>query len=634
MFGIDDILSKENQEQALEAFRTKRDGAGPDGLRVSEFEEYWKANHELIEQQIREGSYAPGIVKTFEVGTRSGKQREIASINVLDRFVEKLIQQQLQNSIDPLLLSHCFAYREGKGALDAAIAIRDYALAGKLYLCELDIRDYFGSIHLGRMRKLMSEVLDAEVVDLVRGFLTRNVEKDGKIHRMEKGILQGSSLSPALANLYLLSFDQKMEDVGLCWARFSDNIYVCCATTDEAQEVYTSLRDELGSVHQLGVNKKKSGIYEATSRRVLGYDLIKRSGGGIEVRKHSYKPTHIQRSWSQSALKKQHGAYHIVQDGVINRKDYSLLFENEEEKHYIPVGVTDQLNIYGNVTIAPAALSTITREGIRVAYLDQYGTLMGTYVPESHGRAADVFLKQCLLYNDESQRLNVARMLEMAGMHNMRENLRYYQRRKKRDLAQHVAYISACIAEANECKDIGSLVLIEARARKKYYEGFSVIVSNAGFGFTRRTRRPPKDPCNAMISFGNTVLYNMLLQIIWKTSLDPKIGVVHATNRRNYSLNLDFADLFKPVVVDRVIFSLVNRREMRNDLHFEKASGGGVFLTPVGKRMFLEGIEQKLDSRVGGKLGVVTYRKLMADEVLAFQRLVRDGEAYKPYKYY
>lgn len=634
MFKMDELLSKNNQERALASFREKKDGAGPDGLRVSELDEYWKANREVVLSQLHEGTYKPGIVRCFEVTGRSGKQRDIASINVVDRFVEKLIQLKLRRYLDPMFLPHSFAYQEGKGTVDAAMLVRDYVSEWYEYLCELDIKDYFTSIHLGRLRKIMRERLDEEVVSLIWTFLTREVEREGKISRIERGLLQGSSISPALSNLYLHAFDTYMEDQELKWLRFCDNIYVCCKTTEEASSIYERLRDELGQKHQLALNKKKSGVYRAMGRRVLGYDLVDAGDGKIEVRKHAYKPTRVQRKWTSSVVRKSSGAYQIVQDGVINRKDYSLLFENEEEKHHIPVGVTDQLNIYGSVTVAPAALRTITKEGIRIAYMDEYGDLMGTYVPAAHGKAADVFLKQCLLYQDVALRLDTARRFEIAGIHNMRENLRYYLRRGKDALAEHVQQLSACSKDANEGKSVDDLMLVEARARKCYYEGFSLVVGGTGFEFEQRTKRPPRDPCNALISFGNTVLYNIMLQMIWKTSLDPKIGVVHATNRRNYSLNLDFADLFKPMVVDRVIFSMINRREIKPDDHFCTTDSGGVLLNAEGKRIFLDRLEQKLDSRASGKGAPTTYRQIMFKEVSVFQKLVREGETYKPYKYY
>ena len=634
MFDIDELLSRRNQEHALESFREKRDGAGPDGLRVSELDNYWRANHDLVLQQIREGSYRPGIVRCFELSSRSGKQRQIANINVVDRFVEKLIQLKLRRYVEPMFLPRSFAYQEGKGILDAAMLVRDYVSHGKRFLCELDIKDYFGSIDLGRLHKILRGLMDPDVTALIWVFLTREIEREGKIERISRGLLQGSSISPALANLYLHGFDQELDEMGASWMRFSDNIYVCCETSDKASQMYTLLRDKLGQIHQLALNKKKSGVYRALERRILGYDLSEAPGGAIEIRKHTYLRTHVQAYWATSVVEKSHGSYHIVQDGVLNRKDYSLLFENEDEKHHIPVGVTEQLNVYGNVTVSPDALATLSKAGIRIAYLDEYGSLIGTYVPESHGKAADVFLRQCALYNDPARRLDMARRFQLAAIHNMRENLRYYLRRGREELDEHVTYLSACAKEANECKDLDSLMLIEARAKRRYYNGFSIIVEKAGFAFAQRTKRPPKDPCNAMISFGNVVLYNVFLQMIWKTSLDPKIGVVHATNRRSFSLNLDFADLFKPVVVDRVIFSLANRHEIKSDVHFRVVKSGGVMLNADGKRLFIDRMEQKLDARAAGKGKGVGYRQVMAEEVAAFQRLVRNGEIYKPYKYY
>lgn len=119
--------------------------------------------------------------------------------------------------------------------------------------------------------------------------------------------------------------------------------------------------------------------------------------------------------------------------------------------------------------------------------------------------------------------------------------------------------MTLAIGEINECRDVDGLMLIEARCRQQYYQSFNTILNSTDFQFTKRSRRPPKDPINALISFGNTILYNRFQQIIWKTALDSRIGVLHAANRRHYSLNLDFADVFKPIIVDKLVFSLINK---------------------------------------------------------------------------
>ena len=183
-------------------------------------------------------------------------------------------------------------------------------------------------------------------------------------------------------------------------------------------------------------------------------------------------------------------------------------------------------------------------------------------------------------------------------------------------------------------KKVEELMLIEAKARHLYYTSFNVILKQEGFFFEKRTRRPPVDAINAMISFGNTLLYNFVLQAIWKTALDPRIGIIHATTNRNFSLNLDFADLFKPVIVDRVIFSLINLLQLQPTLHFEEKESGAVYLNKEGKRIFIKVFEDKMSDKI--KIGerMYTYKQIIEEEIRKFQRYIVKGEKYKPYKYW
>ena len=144
---------------------------------------------------------------------------------------------------------------------------------------------------------------------------------------------------------------------------------------------------------------------------------------------------------------------------------------------------------------------------------------------------------------------------------------------------------------------------------------------------------PPEDELNALISFGNTLLYNQILQMIQKTTLDPRIGIVHAANRRSTTLNLDFADLFKPIIVDRVIFSLINKYQIKKNRHFEKHENG-IYLNKEGKKIFLENFEAKMEQHLVIKGKEYTYKQLILSEVRSYQRYVTNNEKYRPYKYY
>lgn len=151
-------------------------------------------------------------------------------------------------------------------------------------------------------------------------------------------------------------------------------------------------------------------------------------------------------------------------------------------------------------------------------------------------------------------------------------------------------------------------MLIEAKARQLYYASFNGILENPDFLYEKRTKRPPEDAINACISFGNTLLYNTFLNIIWKKGLDPRFGVVHATNRRSQSLNLDFADF--------------------------EISNMGVYLSKEGKNIFLQMYEEKLKSKITVKGKEISYYQLLEREVQSYKNFLLRDESYKPYKYY
>lgn len=202
------------------------------------------------------------------------------------------------------------------------------------------------------------------------------------------------------------------------------------------------------------------------------------------------------------------------------------------------------------------------------------------------------------MYEDVAARLDLARKLEIAGISNLRANLRYYHRRKGRTaLKEAIEYLSGLIQKMNEAKDVNQLMTIEAQARQHYYRCFNWILEDEDFVFEKRTRRPPEDPLNAMISFGNTLLYQKIANEINRTSLDIRIGIVHAAGSRPESLNLDLADLFKPIIVDRTLFTLINRN-MLDAEDFVEVEKNGIYLSGKGKKQFIQEFERKLYQKI------------------------------------
>lgn len=632
MFTIDEMLSEQNQKEAMDHFKTKREQYGKENDIVSDLEADWMLNRDRIADEIRNGLYKSGVIKIVEIMSKTGKKRKISILNTMDRYIARMLAQKLKQYICPEFCQNSYAYQEGKSILDAVNMAKEYIDSGGCWMVEIDLKDYFDTIPLELMMdQITKRINDSSVCALIRSFLYCKVLEDGNIQERRRGIITGNPISPILSNLYLHEVDLYLQKKGYQWIRFADNINIYTRSIQEAQRIFDEvmlLLDQKG----LEINIIKSGVYSPFERRLLGYDFIKRKKH-TEVRRHIYQPIRTYYNWHPSALTQINKEYHILQEGILNKKDYSILFENQEHKYYIPVEVTEQLNLYSDITISASARKLLSQKGIRLAFMDSFGEIVGYYMPQKNSGTAKILLKQCSFYEDEKKHLEMARKLEISGLHNMRANFRYYKKKGK-DFDLEINILTSCIAEMTKAASIQELMLIEARARQMYYAGFNKIIENKDFFFEKRSRRPPLDAINAMISFGNALLYNFFIQSISRTSLDLRIGVVHAANRRVHSLNLDFADLFKPVISDRVIFSIINRKQLCLEDHFERTKSGGIYLNNVGKEIFLDVYEKKLQERVvvGGKS--YTYRQQMDYEVRKFFRYIVYDEAYKPYKYY
>lgn len=243
---------------------------------------------------------------------------------------------------------------------------------------------------------------------------------------------------------------------------------------------------------------------------------------------------------------------------------------------------------------------------------NKYGNLIGNFVAASHYLTSEMFLKQVRIYNDDSKRLEIAKNIICAAIHNMRSNLRYYNKiRHSEKLTELITKMSDNISLAKATNNINEMMMVEARNRQQYYQSFNEIVQSEDFTFRIRTKRPPKDEINAMISFGNVCLYRRIATEIYKHQIDIRIGFLHSTNRRAESLNLDIAELFKPIIVDRTIFTLINKGMISKNGDFEETDNEGVYLSKSGKRVFLQEYQNKLYQKLTYNEQQMTYDTLI-----------------------
>jgi CRISPR-associated protein Cas1 len=241
-----------------------------------------------------------------------------------------------------------------------------------------------------------------------------------------------------------------------------------------------------------------------------------------------------------------------------------------------------------------------------------------------------MILKQAEHYIDPGKRISIARKFVKGASQNMLQVIRYYRNRGK-ELTETEDAILELANNIQGCNTIEELMAIEGNIREYYYGAFDIIIDNPDFVFEKRSKRPPKNYLNTLISFGNSMMYTVALSEIYKTHLDPRIGFLHATNFRRFTLNLDVAEIFKPIIVDRLIFTLV-KKNMITEGDFEKTTKG-ILLTEKGRMVFLQQFEDKLKTTIKYKeLGRnVSYRRLVRLELYKLEKHLIGESEYIPY---
>lgn len=320
--------------------------------------------------------------------------------------------------------------------------------------------------------------------------------------------------------------------------------------------------------------------------------------------------------------------YYIFSNGRVRRKDNTVYFEDElENKKGLPVENIERMHLFGEIDLNTKFFNYISRYGILVNFYNYYGFYSGTYYPRKKNISGILVVKQASFYSNMDKRLILAKNFIDSAIHHILRNIRRHE--KVPD--ELIGKIKEERENVNDAKFIPELMGAEGRARKIYYECLQYILKN-DFGFSNRNRRPPKDPLNALISFGNSIMYTAILGEMYQTQLDPTISFLHEPSTKRFSLILDISEIFKPLIIDSIIFSSIN-----NKIIIEKdfsLNQGVCFLNEDGKKKFLREFEKKMATTIKHrKLNRnISYRSLIKLECYKLIKHFIEDEKYRPLK--
>lgn len=324
-------------------------------------------------------------------------------------------------------------------------------------------------------------------------------------------------------------------------------------------------------------------------------------------------------------------SYYLYKSGRLQRKDNTLkIVYKDNTKKSIPVERVDDIYVMTEFDFNTSLLNFLSQFGINIHFFNYYGFYTGTYYPKELLVSGKLLIKQVEHYNDKEKRLNIAKAFIEAASYNIYRNLTYYNNRGK-DLKDYMKEIDFLRKQIKLCKDVPELMGIEGNIRKVYYDSWNIII-NQDIAFEKRVKNPPDNAINSLISYVNTIIYTRVLSEIYKTQLNPTISYLHEPSERRFSLCLDIAEIFKPIIADRLIFSMLNKRQI-TEKDFEEGLNF-TYIKDEARKNITREIDLRLQTKIKHKKldREVSYEYLMRLEVYKLIKHLLEDEEYEGFK--
>jgi len=316
-----------------------------------------------------------------------------------------------------------------------------------------------------------------------------------------------------------------------------------------------------------------------------------------------------------------------------------VVLQDDKTLGRFPLHTLEGILYFGYKGASPALMGACAKNEIGLCFLTPNGRFLARVCGETRGNVL-LRKKQYAVAENEAESCLIARNMIAGKL----TNARWVLERATRDHAlrvdvERLKVVSAALADsaklAADTEKPDMLRGIEGEAATRYFGVFDELIlqSKDDFSFKTRSRRPPLDNMNAMLSFAYAILANDCAAALESVGLDPYVGFLHGDRPGRTSLALDIMEELRPCFADRFALSCVNTRVLRPE-HFEKSESGAVTMTDAGRRAFLAAYQEKKREQIthpflGEKLpwGLVPY----VQALLLARYLRGDLDAYPPF---
>jgi CRISPR-associated endonuclease Cas1/group II intron reverse transcriptase/maturase len=612
--------------------------AGIDDITVDLFAS--DLNHQLrvLLRQLQQDSYNPSPAKGFYVAKKNGGKRLIGISTVRDRIVQRLILEELYFPLEDTFLDCSYAYRPGRNIQQAVQHLYSYYRYQPKWIIKADIADFFDNISWALLLTILEGLqLEISLLQLIEAQLKSGIIINGQHLNPGKGVLQGGVLSGALANLYLTEFDRKCLKNGINLVRYGDDFVIACNSFAEANRILDKITAWLGEVY-LTIQNDKTDIFTPGDEFIfLDYRFAKgevyappppppkRQGewvvndSGTPYFRPKQRPLKFKSRPPKACDLSKPLAYprapisHFWQDfmstlyvtdqgSYLNVKNQQFhVYYQRELKIKVPVNRVSSIVLFGCCNVSHGAVSMALRRRIPIMYLSQKGRYFGRLQTEGQAKVEYLARQVECSQNPEFTRRQ-AEAIVKAKLHNSRILLmRLNRRRKSKDvdktiIKKAVNELEVLMSKLSFADNMDMLRGYEGRAATVYFQALGSLFSGS-FTFEKRTKRPPTDPINSMLSLGYTLLSQNVFSFVQTIGLHTHFGNLHVPRDNHPALVSDLVEEWR-VSIDSLVVYLVNSQIFEIDDFTYPDERKGVYFQPHALKKFLKHWEEKLQSEL------------------------------------
>lgn len=535
---------------------------------------------ENLMNEIKENRYQPCPNTAFIIKKKGAGERLVEQLSFKDLIVQQYLLKTISPIFERFFEPESIGYRKGVSRETAIATVQSAIAQGYQYVIESDIEDFFPSIDLEILSRLLDFYLpknDTIIRDLLLKSIRNGYVLNGRFHNRTKGLAQGSPLSPILANLYLDSFDEKIKQWNVKLIRYADDFIVLTKTKSDAENILSQTETYLSELG-LKLNKAKTAIKPIQQGFSFLGIRFERSEIKVEPEaefRRLKKPLYITEPYYFLSINGD--AVNIIKDRVVVET--------------IPLRRISEIMVMEKSVFSTALVRKCTDYNIPITITLNTGYYITTIKPDSKNYY-DIAFEHAKRYYALTDTEYLCLAKEFAS-NKIKNYLPLFRQKYEPGLNVFIKELEITIQKIYEASDINVVRGLEGSTAKKIYEKLNNFIDHEAFHIRKRERQNP-DRINSLLNFGYYLLFSKINACLRAIGLNPYLGFLHSPSDNYESLACDIQDLFRSRI-DRFIIRLINLKVITKEDFSETPSG--MYLKREAIKKFINQLEAEMERK-------------------------------------